>query len=149
MLLITMDDTFIQNATPTEKLCFMILDQMKRMEDHIDTLYTKIDQLKHDSEYFKRWTKFAHFERDTPYGRKQRIFRIIQSVDPYWLERLFSEHCSHEIVCLLIDWIHVEKLDFATFEKRFLERWDTMPDEDVILAIWGKLPMEEIDKIIY
>lgn len=99
--------TFIQNATPTEKLCFMILDQMKRMEDHIDTLYTKMDQLKLDVEYIRRWTKFEHFERETPYGLKQRIFRIIQSVDPSLTERLFSDHCSHETVCLLIEWIHI------------------------------------------
>lgn len=143
-----MDDTFIQNATPTEKLCFMILDQMKRMEDHIDTLYTKMDQLKLDVEYVKRWTKFEHFEQNTPYGKKQRIFRIFQSVDPSLTKRLFSEHCSHETVCLLIDWIHTEKLDFTTFETRFLERWGIMPNDNVILAVWGKLPMEEIDKII-
>lgn len=134
--------TFIQNATPTEKLCFILLDQMKRMEDHMNQLHC-------DIEYIKRWTKFEHFERNTPYGQKQRIFRIIQSVDPSLTERLFSEHCSHETVCLLIDWIHVEKLDFATFEKRFLERWGMMPKENAILAVWGKLPIEEIDKIIY
>lgn len=134
-----MDDTFIQNATSTEKLCFMILDQIKRTED-------TIDQLHNDVEYLKRWVKYKYFDKET-YGRKLQLFRIIKNIDPYWTKLLFSEHCPMETVCMMIDWVHVDHLDAHAFEKRFLEYFHTMPKLDHIKAVWYKLPINEIDKI--
>lgn len=43
-MMATEEDRLIDNLTPTEKLCFMMLDQQRRLEDKLDSIVDKLEE---------------------------------------------------------------------------------------------------------
>jgi hypothetical protein len=119
----------------------MLSDHMHRLEDQVNQLHAKLDDM-------KRWSKFDRFMYQTK-GPNTRLYKIISHVDPYWIERVFAKHYPVDQIRLMIYWIHTDKLTFGPFESRMLHMIDAICNEDEVLrSIWSELPIQEIDKFV-
>ncbi len=119
----------------------MILDQIKRMEEHI----TKLEQqmLEH-----RRWSMYEWFRSANP-STYLRIYNIMDKIDEYWAKRLFPEFIPDDILHQVLYWIHVHKASPREINERFmLQLRDKWYDENIIRAVWKKLPMQELEKLM-
>lgn len=83
------DDRFIENMTACEKLCFMLLDQQKRLEDKLDELVSR-------QEITERWSIYHAFINNCWSQKYQYETQFNRSLGLI-LEKLSEERTYHII----------------------------------------------------
>lgn len=93
----TMDDRLIENITPCEKLCFMILDQHQRLEEQMERLIAFVERN-------DRWTVYNSFVHSSTLGSRQLIpgmYRVESLVNDIFSKLSITR--SRELLQILFD----------------------------------------------
>lgn len=85
------DDRLIENLTPCEKLCFMLLDQQRRLED-------KLDAMKAQQDHSERWMIYFAY------------------VTNCWKEKYQYEHQLQRTIAMILEKLSPEREDYIMQE---------------------------------